>query len=306
MEEHLNSQPPSTKPELQEPLAPEITPEKTLFQNPPTASLPPEEHKPIIFIILIPVLIIIIGVILLTFVLKNKNQSTKTISPTPASKTTLVPTQKMGISTEWQTFLSIYSYSLKYPATWQIYKADWEEENQPFNLQQDDEAIIRFREPNQPAHSGDPYGVTISLKKPAENINNLSARDWMKENYPAFSFIKTEDTTVAGIKSVKVTTLVGGKYIYVLIPYNRKIYQLVNHPYTTKDSPATAYQNLYDYENIFNQILSTVEFLKTCDSCPLFTPPRPDWCNDGKIVAGEDIYHNDKDCYCPGPPKCEK
>lgn len=314
MEEHQISQ---------EKVAPEIIPEKTLFQNPP--DLPPMEkdHKPIILLVIVPIIIIAIGVVLFISSLRNKDKSIKIPSPTVTLKTTSMPTQKMGISTEWLTLTSVYNYSLKYPASWQVYKTNWQEEDKLYNLQQDDEVIIRFREPNQPTHSGDPYGVTISLKKPSANPDNLSIRDWMKVNYPAFSFIKTEDITVAGIKSVKVTTLVGGKYIYVLIPFEGKVHQLVNHPFTTKDSSATSYQNLYDYENIFNQILSTVTFLgaqnKSCtsnDDCLVVI--NPSWCcscpkalnrqnlNSGWVIyeKGKD-YRNDLNCQKTVCEPCE-
>jgi len=236
MEEHQIPQTPPTKPETpQEPAAPEITPEKTLFQNPP--NLPPmeEDHKPIIFLIIIPIIIIVIGIV---FFLKSAKQPTPTQSP----KLTLVPTRKLGISTEWKEYQSSYGFTLKYPSTWQVYSSSWEEDGKSFSLKEDDEAIIR----------DDLYGVTISLKKPIDNPNNLSVGDWLKENLPVLSFVKTDDITVAEIKSIKATTLLGGKYIYIFIPYQGKIYQLVNHPFTTK--------NAYDYENIFNQILSTLTF----------------------------------------------
>jgi eight-cysteine-cluster-containing protein len=37
------------------------------------------------------------------------------------------------------------------------------------------------------------------------------------------------------------------------------------------------------------------------DSCPMYAPPPPGWCSDGKIV-GQGL----SDCGCPLPPRCEK
>ncbi|MCL5970483.1 MAG: hypothetical protein M1450_03215 [Patescibacteria group bacterium] len=253
MEEHQIPQ------DKEDKAVPEINPEKTLFQNPP--NLPPMEkdHRPIMFLVIIPIIFIIIGAaFFISFNKKNKGDEQPV--PTEKLKLTLAPTLKLGISTEWTEYQSSSGYRLKYPSNWQVYSTSWEENGQLFNLTQEDEVVIRFREPDQPAHSGDPYGTTISLRKPVDNPNNLSVGDWLKENLPVLSFVKTENTTVAGINSIKATTLLGGKYIYIYIPYQGKIYQLVNHSFTTKDAPSANYQNLYDYEDVFNQILTTLSF----------------------------------------------
>ncbi|MFH1510210.1 MAG: DUF333 domain-containing protein, partial [Candidatus Woesearchaeota archaeon] len=39
---------------------------------------------------------------------------------------------------------------------------------------------------------------------------------------------------------------------------------------------------------------------KVCAPCPMFSPPAPDFCKDGRIVAGEI-----DDCGCQMPPNCE-
>ncbi len=40
---------------------------------------------------------------------------------------------------------------------------------------------------------------------------------------------------------------------------------------------------------------------KECGTCPQLSPPSPDFCKDGIIVAGEE-----NECGCQGPPKCLK
>lgn len=41
-----------------------------------------------------------------------------------------------------------------------------------------------------------------------------------------------------------------------------------------------------------------------CNNCPLYTPPPPGWCDNGKITSGESYYNKEENCYCLGPPKC--
>lgn len=163
------------------------------------------------------------------------------------------PTIKLGITTHWTIFKSNYHYSIKYPADWKLYQSSWfeEEDSRQFDLEKDDEAAVRFREPDQKVTSQEPYGIIIRLKKPVDNPENLTARAWLKNNYPALSLIRTEDIRIADRNCLKVTSLLEGQLTYVFIPDKDKIYQIV------KQSSAS---ETYDYDLIFNQILSTFEF----------------------------------------------
>lgn len=40
---------------------------------------------------------------------------------------------------------------------------------------------------------------------------------------------------------------------------------------------------------------------KECGTCPVYSPPRPGWCENGTVVAG-----SLDECGCRGPPKCVK
>ncbi len=43
------------------------------------------------------------------------------------------------------------------------------------------------------------------------------------------------------------------------------------------------------------------ENIKECSSCPMFSPPSPDFCKDGKIIPGKI-----DECGCQAPPICER
>lgn len=214
---------------------------------------------------------IIFGLIILFFVImglylsfgKNTLPFTKSSSPTPIISVSQ-PTEKFGISTHWTTFTSSFDYSIKYPTDWKIYKSSWTEEpnSDQFNLENDDEVVLRFRETDQASPSSKPNGIIIRLKKPASNPDNLSIREWMKKNYPALSLIKTEGLKIADINSIKATSLLGGQVTYILTPYKDKIYQIVKQSFGAGSS--------YDYDQIFSQILTTVEF--TTQATPSSSP----------------------------------
>lgn len=282
--------------------------EKTLTENLTPFEPEPNYKKTIIIVFII---VILITATLLWWFFSGKNNqnknSDKTI-PKEKTETSITPSRKIGFGEEWELFISKYDYQFRYPAKWNLHQTNWQEDDKEYSLMDEDEAIIRFREPNEPTHNGEPYGITISLKKPLDNPDNLPIKNWLRINLPILGFISTSDITVSNIKSAKVKPLIGGNTYHIYIPYKDKVIKIVSHSYTTKDSKVMDYQNLYDYDQALEQILATWEFLgkNTCSNCPVYAPPSSNWCDEGRIVPGEDIYDKDKDCYCVGSSKCVK
>ncbi|MBI2330173.1 hypothetical protein HYU94_02190 [Candidatus Daviesbacteria bacterium] len=178
--------------------------------------------------------------------------------PQPQVSTTpvLTPQPVWDESTGWETYTSKYGYSIKYPRNWQVITSSWSDDYFTYSVLPDDEVIMRYTKPNQPQHAGFPDGITLSLKKPQDNMQNLSARQWAEKIYPPGDTASpyqasVEDIMVQGIKASKVNTAFDGKITIVFIPYQAKMYQLSNISVSSSD----------EYEIIFNQILSTFRFL---------------------------------------------
>ncbi len=166
----------------------------------------------------------------------------------------------------WKTYNSKYGYTVKYPNEWGIKMEEWEEGSISYGFVPDeDEAIIRFSEPNQPPHGGQPYGVLVYLKNPKDNPTNLTSAQWVDrfvgtEPYSG-SVISTKDLFVQNIKGTLVTTESLGSMDMFYFPYKGKMYQLNGNYFTTKDSNVPDYKNIYNYPEVFRKIISTVELI---------------------------------------------
>lgn len=242
-----NQQQPIQNPQLEQAPTP-----KSLAPEPLPASEEPFFKLPI-FIIFALIILFFVFLWIYLSVGKKLLSFKPNIAPTPVV-TLPQQTTKLGIATNWSTFVSSFNYLIKYPSNWNVYQSSWTEEphNKQFSLENDDEAVLRFREPEQASKTAKLTGLVIRLKKPAGNPDNLSIKEWLKKNYPALSLIKTEDIKVADIQSVKAASLLGGQVTYILIPYKEQVYQIVKQSFDDGSS--------YDYDQIFNQILTTVEF----------------------------------------------
>ena len=171
---------------------------------------------------------------------------------------------ELNIPSDWKTYINNF-YTIKYPPEWEVKTTTWEEGDIKYQLNADDLAKIRFSEPSQPRqpqHGGFPYGTTISFKKPQDNIKKLTARQWADKTISKDINPKIEDIDINGIKTAKVTTIFDGTNTVIFIPYKDKIYAIYSNSFTTADSSRdSSYKNIFDYEKIFNQMLSTFHFI---------------------------------------------
>ena len=180
------------------------------------------------------------------------------------NKENLVSKSELNIPSDWKTYTNNF-YTVKYPPQWEIKTTSWKEDDTQYQLNPDDLAKIRFSEPSQPRqtqHGGFPYGITISFKKPRDNIKKLTARQWADKTISKEINPKIEDIDINGIKTAKVTTIFDGTNTGIFIPYKDKICAIYSNSFTTADSPRDpSYKNVFDYEKIFNQMLSTFHFI---------------------------------------------
>jgi len=235
------------------------------MDNQPTQSTPPlpssaNSSKTFLIILGTIALMVISGAAGYFLGVNKQSQIYQPPTTTYTTPPTSTPTPMSDETANWKTYKSKYGYSLNYPSNWSVKTENWKEGAIQYEISSDIEAELRYTEPNQPSHGGRPYGTTIMLRVPVSNNQNTSLQEWpkVKIRINDISYTKTENLTIAGIKSIKIDYTWGTSFVF--IPYKKNIYEIVNSPFTTEQSPSRNYKNLYDYDQLFRQILSTFKF----------------------------------------------
>lgn len=189
----------------------------------------------------------------------------------PKSQTPVItspfPTVTADPTANWKTYTSKYQYTIKYPPGFTVQTGDWKEGNIQYGLQAEDEVIVNFIEPNQPPHGGFLYGTNISLKTPINNPQQLGAVEWAQNQANKLasnlsSKFSVQPITIAGIAAAKISYILEAHITEIYIPGQGKMYEIVFADFlpTQASLQDSSFKLSYNYEDIYNQILSTFKF----------------------------------------------
>lgn len=163
--------------------------------------------------------------------------TTPGVSPTPSTTSSAVPK-------DWKTYKDVkYKYSISYPSPWKTSVGD-------------NGLTINFF-----AKSTDAEFVSVTIQ---DNPTSTEINKWLvdKSIVPANNDISAHtsvsEITVAGIKSVSVTTPVNGGQTSIYIPKGNKIFSIYNNVNQNTSSTEDLYLKNVD---TMNNMVSTFKFL---------------------------------------------
>ncbi len=217
-----------------------------------TSATPPDDFNqpsfiihPLFLILAVLIFTALIGFFYLRGLVKQKPKPL-TISKNQTAQPAISPISKFGLTTNWQTFQSGFGYSLQYPAEGQLYLKTAHPTQEKNFFEEDDEAVIQFKDSQT-----NQLIFLLRLKKPFSNPEKLSLNQWLKRRYPVLSLVKTTKITLNQNSAVKVNYWWQNKISEIFIPGDKQIYRILAE---IKD------KKKYDYNSIFEQILSTLQF----------------------------------------------
>lgn len=156
-----------------------------------------------------------------------------------------IPTTQSLDTSNWKTYTnSEYKFTLKYPPEW-------------IGTEVNTEEVRFFKNLYLNNQSGTKTYISVTVKT---NPNNQNLKEWLiaqnliSANYSEDFHTQIDETTIANIKGLKITTPVNGGQETYYLPMNRNVIQIT---YIFKGQSLAEYNELV---NIFNQILSTFKF----------------------------------------------
>jgi hypothetical protein len=161
----------------------------------------------------------------------------------------------------WIIFTSNYEYEIKFPAKFEI-DTNMLRGSEEFKISSDDEYIALFWKQDLltdlSVKEKYPYGLAIKASIPKSNQQNLSLNELIHSTLSESDFIERDEIIIDGTKGEKlIYETADGTITDVFFLYKDKLYRFTGRTFSTESKM----NNLHVYDDLFNQIMSTIIFL---------------------------------------------